>query len=157
MHDIRTEVIDGVEYGSIVDVIAKLVPDVKRPNKFWLDHKYELLAKKSSFVRRSESVSPETGTTDDNSLPEQDDELWGSIQILKMLSADGKRYKTEVAPAETIMYIAAKIDNRFLKYLVKSKLWETRYMLSNIAQGYSWAADEIHEIIARNCTPADEL
>ena len=156
----RHEIVDGVAHYSIVDVIAYVRPDIRNLSKFWTDNRYELLAKESSVIRHSrmtESVVTQQVKTGDNGLPEQDEELVDSIKQLKMLSSDGKRYKTDAAPKETVLYIAAKIDNRFLKYLVKSRLWETNYRLSNIEQGYERAADEIHEIMVRNCTPADEL
>ncbi len=72
-------------YFSIVDVVAVLT-DSENPRRYWSDLKRKIKA-------------------------EGADELYENIVQLKMLSADGKRYKTDVATTEQLLRIIQSIPS----------------------------------------------
>ncbi len=127
----RIVMVNGEPCGSPIDVIAKF-KDVKNPRQYWKDHKKQLLSKDPD-VKNSEP----------------DPELVANLYQLKIPAADGKLYKTDLAPLWVCIYIAATINQPFRKGLAKFTAADIKYRMVNVANGYEWAADGIHEIVKR--------
>lgn len=126
-NQIRTELVNGLPNGSIVDLVDIFVDDKRDARKWWNENKKRII-----------------GSTT---------ELSETIGQLKMLSSDGKRYKTDVAPLWAFIWILARIDtpkaNAFMASYFKSHansdMAIIRQRFINIAQGMEHNADTIHE------------
>ncbi len=137
---IRTELVNGEPKGSIVDLVDMFVDDKRDARKWWNENKKRII-----------------GSTT---------ELSETIGQLKMLSSDGKRYKTDVAPLWAFIWILARIDtpkaNAFMASYFKSHanhdMAIIRQRFINIAQGMERNADSIHEQMKRlDPVPDSEL
>ncbi len=86
-------------YFSVIDIIAALVeqPDFKKAKSYW--------------------------TTLKNRLKQEGSELVTKCDQLKMLSADGKLYKTDVADVETILRLIQSVPSKKAEPI---KLWLAR-------------------------------
>ena len=128
-------------YFSVVDVIAVLT-DTENPRRYWSDLKRKL--KKEGAV-----------------------ELYEKIVQLKMLSADGKRYKTDVADTEQLLRIIQSVPSpkaepfkRWLAQVGRERIEETidpeqaidRALETYLKKGYSeeWVHQRILSIRIRN-------
>lgn len=120
---IRPIEVNGELYGSLVDIITIFKSDIKNPRQYWKDHKQQILAK-------------------DDGTP--DPELVANLYQLKIPAADGKKYKTDVAPLWVCVYIAMTINQEFRKRLAKFTAVEIKHRMVNVARGMEWAADTTH-------------
>ena len=128
-------------YFSVVDVIAVLT-GTENPRRYWSDLKRKL--KKEGAV-----------------------ELYEKIVQLKMLSADGKRYKTDVADTEQLLRIIQSVPSpkaepfkRWLAQVGRERMEETidpeqaidRALETYLKKGYSeeWVHQRILSIRIRN-------
>lgn len=128
-------------YFSVVDVIAVLT-GTENPRRYWSDLKRKL--KKEGAV-----------------------ELYEKIVQLKMLSADGKRYKTDVADTEQLLRIIQSVPSpkaepfkRWLAQVGRERIEETidpeqaidRALETYLKKGYSeeWVHQRILSIRIRN-------
>jgi len=128
-------------YFSIVDVVAVLT-DSENPRRYWSDLKRKLKAEGAS-------------------------QLYEKIVQLKMLSADGKRYNTDVADTEQILRIIQSIPSpkaepfkRWLAAVGRERIEETidpeltidRALETYLKKGYSpeWVHQRLLAIRIRN-------
>jgi hypothetical protein len=128
IHDgfIRPIDVNGEQYGSLVDVM-EVFSGTKNPRQYWKDHKKQIL-------------------TDDPELVE-------NVYQLKLPAADGKNYKTDVAPLWVCVFVALTINHDFRKRLAKFTASEIKYRMGNVARGSEWAADSIHrQMVDSGCT-----
>lgn len=117
---------NGEKYVSLVDMMAVFGPEGNDPRVYWNQQKKRLLAK--------------------------DEELCQSLIQLPLTAADGKRYKTDVAPLWACVFIVLLMDTSqatlFKKGLAKfvTTPEEIKYRMRNVASGKEWSADTIHEV-----------
>lgn len=128
---VRSIMVDGEIYASLVDLMSVFGEDNRKsrvrtrdfnPRSYWNDQKRALLAK--------------------------DRELSDSIGQLPLLSSDGKKYKTDVAPLWACVFIVLLMDTpkatEFKKNLAKFTAVEIKHRMINVARGMEWAADTTH-------------
>jgi len=139
--EIRQVFHNGEWFFSIIDVIAAIT-ETNRPRKYWNDLKKQLLDKEGFY------------------------ELSEKIGQLKMLSSDGKLYKTDAINTETLFRIVQSIPSpkaeSFKKWLAKvayERIQEfqnpeiaiKRALLTYKVKGYSdeWINARIQTIVSR--------
>lgn len=136
---IRSGMVNGVECGSLVDAVALFRPDIKNPRQYWKDHKAQIMAK--------DSVVSDLDTTDKAVISEANPELVANLYQLQLEAADGKKYKTDVAPDWFLVYVGLTINQDFRIWMAKNSVTpaDIRYRMGNFARSRGgFAADAIH-------------
>lgn len=126
-NEVRSAIVSGEQVGSIVDLVARFVPDSRSARKWWNENKQRIV-----------------GSTV---------ELSAAIGQLKMTAKDGKSRSTDVAPLWAFIWILARMDtpeaNAFMtsyfKLHANDDMSIIRQRFMNISRGLEWAADDIHE------------
>ena len=115
---------NGKWWFSIVDIVAVLT-DSPNPRKYWSVLKTRLKQEGSEVVSHTHHLDEEGNelVSNTNQLDGDGNELTTNCSQLKMMSSDGKYYKTDVADTEQVLRIIQSVPS---KKAEPFKMWLAR-------------------------------